>query len=526
MTCLSFSHEDKTTFVVGSEGGGVFKCSTNATTTATSGMRDIIHWSFISSPSMSHSISTLFQSPWVSKISTPKLFWSLHSINSLISSPSSPFITCSFHPNLPLQCLQSHIFLWAIHDVYDSPFFISFYYVFIPSQPSSAMSTIPHLPLSDTWCLWLALLHLLLLRVHSIQTFLCNVYNPTSSSERYMMSMTRPSSSPFITCSFHPNLPLQCLQSHIFLWAIHDVYDSPFFISSYYVFIPSKPFLTSSAMSTIPHPWYLWPALLHVLLRVHTISTLQQPHIVLWSLHSMMSMTCDIRYARYNRPILHLFSYLGYLKFLHPKFFYLFIPFSLINSSYYVFIPSQPFLTSSAMSTIPHVPLSDPWCLRPVLLHLLLLRVHFIPTFPHFLCNVYNPTCSSEWSMMSTTRPSSSPLITCSFHPNLSSLPLQCLQSHMFLWVIHDVYDPSFFISYYLFIPLCFLPCDVYNPTSSSNFFIPWCLYRPFFLLQYVFIVLCSVYRPKRSDLFTPSYISLASWHLFPISVYAISIFL
>ncbi|CAB4030926.1 WD repeat-containing 34-like [Paramuricea clavata] len=36
VTCLSFSHEDKTTFVAGSEGGGVFKCSTNATTTATS----------------------------------------------------------------------------------------------------------------------------------------------------------------------------------------------------------------------------------------------------------------------------------------------------------------------------------------------------------------------------------------------------------------------------------------------------------------------------------------------------------
>ena len=43
VTCLSFSHEDKTTFVAGSEGGGVFKCSTNATKTATSGMRDIIH---------------------------------------------------------------------------------------------------------------------------------------------------------------------------------------------------------------------------------------------------------------------------------------------------------------------------------------------------------------------------------------------------------------------------------------------------------------------------------------------------
>ena len=229
-------------------------------------MRDIIHWSFISSPSMSHSISTLFQSPWDLKF---------------------------LHPN--------------------------FFDLFIPLT------------------LWPAPLHLLLLRVHSIPTFLCNVYNPTSSSERYMMSMTRPSSSPLITCSFHPNLSSLPLQS------------------------------------TIPHPWYLWPALLHVLLRVHTISTLQQPHIILWSLHSMMSMTCDIRYARYNRLILHLFSYLGYLKFLHPKFFYLFIPFSLINSSYYVFIPSQPFLTSSAMSTIPHVPLSDPWCLRPVLLHLLLL---------------------------------------------------------------------------------------------------------------------------------------------------------
>lgn len=36
VTCLSFSSEDKTTFIVGSEGGGVFKCSLDATTTAPS----------------------------------------------------------------------------------------------------------------------------------------------------------------------------------------------------------------------------------------------------------------------------------------------------------------------------------------------------------------------------------------------------------------------------------------------------------------------------------------------------------
>ena len=40
VTCVSFSHEDKTTFIAGSEGGGVFKCSTNATTTTTSGIHD------------------------------------------------------------------------------------------------------------------------------------------------------------------------------------------------------------------------------------------------------------------------------------------------------------------------------------------------------------------------------------------------------------------------------------------------------------------------------------------------------
>lgn len=36
VTCLSFSHEDQTTFIAGSEGGGVFKCSLNATGTAAS----------------------------------------------------------------------------------------------------------------------------------------------------------------------------------------------------------------------------------------------------------------------------------------------------------------------------------------------------------------------------------------------------------------------------------------------------------------------------------------------------------
>ncbi|XP_046849052.1 cytoplasmic dynein 2 intermediate chain 2-like [Xenia sp. Carnegie-2017] len=36
VTCLSFSHEDQTTFIAGSEGGGVFKCSTNSIAPASS----------------------------------------------------------------------------------------------------------------------------------------------------------------------------------------------------------------------------------------------------------------------------------------------------------------------------------------------------------------------------------------------------------------------------------------------------------------------------------------------------------
>ena len=48
VTCISLSKEDSSTFLIGSESGGIFKCSTQSTTTAAAGMGSCVKYVYYS----------------------------------------------------------------------------------------------------------------------------------------------------------------------------------------------------------------------------------------------------------------------------------------------------------------------------------------------------------------------------------------------------------------------------------------------------------------------------------------------
>ncbi len=86
-----------------------------------------------------HIISTLLPSSSLQYL-PPRIFWSLHSIISLTSSPSSLLIMCPYHLNLAsltfsAMSTTSHHLISSFHYISDQLSFIISYYVSISSQP-------------------------------------------------------------------------------------------------------------------------------------------------------------------------------------------------------------------------------------------------------------------------------------------------------------------------------------------------------------------------------------------------------